>query len=283
MKKCLFCIFLILAFSGCNPTSSLKPEIEEFKKNYPAQIVSYQSVHRKMNYAWSGDEQKRPLLFVHGSPGSWEGWVHFLNDRELQKKFHIIAIDRPGFGDSTEGLAERSLHRQAEDIVEVLKKNRSHLPAILVGHSYGGPVVAKLAMDYPDQVAGVVFVASSVSPRFEKTVWYQHTATWWPFRVLIPNALRVCNEEIMALKPELEAMLPNWPKVTAHIAIVQGDADDLVPPANADFLKANLATNVIVSDVRVAGLNHFVPWKRPDLIFEAIAAVDRSLSNAARH
>ena len=263
--------------SCASPTGNLQAEIEQFKKEFPNHILTYQGKNRPMNYAWSGDVTQRPIIFVHGSPGSWDGWVHFLRDPELQKRFQLIAIDRPGYGGSGEGTTETSLAHQAQDVLEVLQFNQSHLPAILVGHSYGGPVIARAAMDHPEQVSGLVFVASSVDPDLESTKWYQYPANWWPIKKIIPDALRVCNEEILPLKGELQEMLNQWKKISAKAVIIQGEKDDLVPPGNADFLVKKLDPKVIVKVHRVSSMNHFVPWQHPELILEGIQEINSTI------
>ena len=151
-----------------NPAISVKDDALVFRNKYPDHIQSIEVKNKKIHFVWSGDKTKRPILFVHGSPGSWEGWAHFLLDQDLQNNFQIIAVDRPGFGESTPGKSEPSLEEQATLLIDVLKQNKSGLPAILVGHSYGGPVIAQMAMSYPEKIAGLVFVASSVSPDLEK-------------------------------------------------------------------------------------------------------------------
>ena len=260
-----------------NPTASIKPDIERFHRDYANQIQSYQSVSKKIRYAWSGDPRKRPLVFVHGSPGSWEVWSHFLLDENLQKNFHLIAVDRPGYGGSDPGHAEISLASQADDIIDVLKFNQSALPAILVGHSYGGPVIAEMAMRHPQKIAGLVFVASAVDPQFEKIAWYQRVATWWPFRLLIPTDLRVCNEEIIPLKEELEKMGPFWKEISAKTVLIQGEKDPLVNPGNLDFLLQHLDQKIVTKVFRIPDLNHFVPWKRPDLILDGVQEIKNAL------
>ena len=257
--------------SSCaNPTAIIQSEIDRFKKEYPGHIHRYQGKTRTMQYAWSGDPTKQPILFVHGSPGSWEGWAHFLLNPHLQSNFHLIAIDRPGYGGSGAGQSETSVMSQVEDILSVLQFNRSGKPAILVGHSFGGPVIARAAMVHPEMVYGLVFVASSVDPALEETKWIQYPARWWLIRSLIPDALRVCNEEIFPLKNELLEMLPYWKKITAKAVLIQGGRDELVPPGNQDFLVNHLRTNTVINVVRVPELDHFVPWKRPDLILDAL-------------
>lgn len=270
-------MFLFVCFEGCtNPTKIVEPHVREFKDTYPNQITSVYSGGRRVQLAWSGDPRLRPLIFVHGSPGSWEGWAWFLVNRKLQSHYQLIAVDRLGYGGSEPGKTARALKDQLLPIAAALQLNTSGLAPILVGHSYGGPVVAKWAVTYPQQTAGVVFVASSVSPALEETKWIQIPATWWPFRSLIPTSLRVCNEEILALKPELELMLPEWQKFIAKVAIIHGGQDDLVAPANADFIVNQLPhrEQSLVSDQRVAELNHFVPWKTPELIVTAIERIE---------
>jgi pimeloyl-ACP methyl ester carboxylesterase len=259
------------ALSSCvNPAASVEEDVLAFQQKFPGQVTSVERGGKSLRYAWSGISSHRPLLFVHGSPGSWEGWAHFLMESKLQDTFHVISVDRPGYGGTVPNVAEPSLKAQAEFIVAALEANRSGLPAILVGHSFGGPVIAEIAMMYPDKVAGLVFVASSVSPELEVTKWFQYPATWWPIRGFVPNRWRVCNEEIMPLKGELTRILPEWDQISAKTVIVHGEDDPLVPVGNVDFLIKHLKSGAIVHVERVPGLNHFVPWKRPDLILSAI-------------
>jgi pimeloyl-ACP methyl ester carboxylesterase len=248
---------------------NIKKEIAEAEAG--GHFITYQGPHHKMRFAWSGDVKKRPIIFVHGSPGSWKAWAGFLQNPQLQNKFHIIAVDRPGYGGSDRGHSEESLKVQSADVISALQYNESGLPAILVGHSYGGPLIARMAADFPQKVSALIFVASSVDPKLEKTKWYQYPASWWPIRSLIPTDFRVCNEEIFALKKELELLLPLWPTIKAKSVLIQGEQDDLVQKENYDFLIQHLAKEQILKATLVPQLNHFIPWKRPDLILDAIS------------
>ncbi len=281
LKRCknLFYVCLTTAvISSCvKPLLAIGSEIKVSESEPKTQIQTYNGKNRIMQYASSGDPKKRPVLFVHGSPGSWKAWANFLLNSDLQKKFHLIAVDRPGYGGSEPGVTVTSIAIQAADVMEVLNINKSHLPAILVGHSFGGPVIAKAAIDFTEQVAGLVFVASSVSPDLEKTKWYQYPATWWPIRILIPTELRVCNEEIMQLKSELQLMRPQWKSIKAKSILIQGEEDGLVPAENLDFLIEHLDKKSIIDVVRIKDMNHFVPWQRPELIIEGINKVNHAL------
>ncbi len=271
---------LVAMLGGCqNPAEVARLHSEDFHRELPQNLVQYPGSDRQMSAAWSGSPQNPPIIFVHGSPGSWDGWAEFLMSPKLTGTFHLLAVDRPGFGKSEPGKTERSLALQASNIAKVLDLNQSGKKAILVGHSFGGPVIARIAMDYPNRVAAMVFVSSSVDPALETTKWYQYPAEWFVFRWMVPTSLRVCNEEIRALKSELEEMVPLWKKIEmTPTVILHGSDDDLVPVANADFIARRIHPASLVSMNVVEGLNHFIPWKRADLVFDAIAKVSRHLA-----
>ena len=76
----------------------------------------------------------------------------------------------------------------------------------------------------------------------------------------------MANREIRALKSELEAMLPLWPKINQRVSVLQGDKDDLVPAANADFAQKVLTNTTSVDIIRLPDMNHFIPWSRYNLV-----------------
>ncbi len=274
-------IFICLILVGCvNPMAALKPDLTKFLKKYPDNFGYVQTENKKIHYAWSGDKSKRLIVFVHGSPGSWEGWVKYLNNENLQKNFHLIAIDRPGYGKSQKGKSEGSLVKQAEAVSAVLNLNQSHQPAILVGHSYGGPVIAQVGMGDSEKIGALIFVGSSVSPELEKTKWIQYPATWWPFKFLIPSMLRVCNEEIMLLKKELFLQTDQWDKITAKVVIIQGVDDKLVPVENVDYLIKKINKDLLVSVLKIPKVGHFIPWERQELILDSIFNINSILANS---
>lgn len=236
---------------------------------YEPHIETLDYEGRPIHYVEVGDPSKPTVLFVHGSPGSWDNYLGMLSNHDLLGHVRIISVDRPGFGKSGLGDHEPSLQRQAAALMRVLDRRSPEQPAILVGHSYGGPVIARMAMDFPDRVAALILVAASVDPALEETKWYQIPADWLPIAALLPPNLVATNREILALKAELETMLPLWKTITAPTTVIQGGADILVPAGNADFAERML-TNSSVDMVRIPDMNHFVPWQHPHLITDAI-------------
>jgi pimeloyl-ACP methyl ester carboxylesterase len=267
-------LFMLSSLAAClNPLKKIEPDIEASRSE--ASFTTVETPRGPLYVASTGMPKNPPLLFVHGSPGSWEGWASYLRDKNLQRRFHLLAVDRPGYGGSSPGQTEPSLQNQGEAIFHALDLNRSGKPAILIGHSMGGPIIARMAMDRPEKAGGLIFLAASVDPSQEHTKWYQYAARWWIFRWMVPRDLKVCNEEILALKNQLQLMQPLWPKITAPSVILQGDKDDLVAPANLDFLLRNLNGKLIVNSARLPETNHFFIWDRPELVLKAIDDVTR--------
>ncbi len=218
------------------------------------------------------------LLMVHGSPGALNAYETYLQDPTLNAQMNLIAVDRSGFGYSDFGIAASSLDLQAALIGEVLKDYPTQ-KKILVGHSMGGPVIAKLAMDFPDLVDGMVMVAPSISPDLEPSIIWRKALNFPLIRWFTPSGLRVCNQEIIPLKQELEKMLPGWKNIEIPVTIVQGEDDFLVPKENAYFAKAMMPTNPTVATTMIKGGDHFILWSEVDLIKKEILKILRKVEN----
>lgn len=232
---------------------------------------------RPIRWAATGPEDAPIVLFVHGSPGDWMAWKGFLADPALLH-LRLLAVDRPGYGGSGRGKPEPSLAAQARLLAAVLEAEGARLrPAVVVGHSLGGPVAGRLAMDHPALVKGLVLAAASVDPSLEETRWFQVPASWSCLRWLLPPELDVCNQEILPLRGELQAIEKRWAELSVPIHVIHGGADELVPPGNADFLEARLPEDR-ARFVRVPAMSHFVPWRRPELIRAAISSIHKEES-----
>jgi pimeloyl-ACP methyl ester carboxylesterase len=268
-------IIFFQIFSGCMSFRLSQKEIDEHFKNQKIKPIQYQITvkNRIINYAAIGNDSLPTVIFVHGSPGSWSGWEGFFKDTVLLQKVKMVAVDRPGFGYSGLGIAVKTLTEQAAILKPIIEKYRKkNKQIILIGHSLGGPLIARMAMDYPQLIDNLIFVAASNSPELEPANWYRHIGDFILFRYLIPKSFRASNREILFVKPELKKMLPLWKNITQKTIIIQGDKDVLVPFENANFTKKMLI-NADVEIIIKKDMNHFVPWSNPELIKEAILKI----------
>jgi len=235
-----------------------------------------------MNYCQLGNTLSQPLIvFVHGSPGSLAAFEGYLRDTLLSNRATLIAVDRLGFGYSDFGKAIPSLSLQAKLIATILQ-DFPEQPKIIVGHSMGGPVISKLAMDYPHLVDGLVLVAPSISPLLEPSNWWRKAFNFPILRWLTPAALRVCNQEIIPLEKELVDMENEWTNITCPVTVVQGTADSLVPPGNAYYAKEQLSNSSNVELIMIAEGDHFILWNKYALVRAAILEMLEEVKQGAK-
>lgn len=227
---------------------------------------------RHLHWVAIGDRGAPAILFVHGSPGSWRAWRPWLAHPGLLAKARLLAVDRPGFGLSDPGRFEPSLAAQAHALLPALRAAQG--PAgrrpVLAGHSYGGPLIARMALDYPEEVGGLLLIAPSIDPALERLRWFNHVASWRLVQWAINDDLLTSNREILPLRPELEAMDARWREIHVPVLVLQGEKDHLVPPANADYAERRLAHLEHLEILRIPGHGHFLLWEKPDLVTQAL-------------
>lgn len=259
-------------FSGC---ATFSIERDEAKRRFldrglePPEFIGIELGEKTLHLVSVG-EGELTVVFVHGSPGSWNDYRRYLMNPKLKELGRLISIDRPGFGDSRPLRAEPSLEEQARQISAALERLGVSENAILVGHSLGGPVVARLAADYPRLARGQILVAPSMDPELEKRRWYNYAAKFPPVKWSISKAWGNSNDEIFPHKGELIELAPLLPGIATPTTVIQGLEDELVPPGNADYVERTMTGVQSMSVRRIEGLNHFVPWRRADLIEDAI-------------
>lgn len=276
-KRFVISYFILLIFSqlftGCMSFRLTPKELEESFINQKLKPTEHQIevLGKSINYAEIGNDSLPTVIFVHGSPGSWSAFEGFMKDDSLLMKVKMVSVDRIGFGYSDFGNGEESLQKQAaylRPIVEKYKKQSKKV--ILVGHSLGGPMLARMAIDYPELIDNLVFVAASIDPNLEPARWYRYILNSAAIRYMIPRSFRASNHEILYLKEELELMLPYWQNIHQPSIVIHGTKDVLVHPKNANFASKMLKNAQKVEIWQIEGMNHFVPWSHPHLIKKAI-------------
>lgn len=268
----LIVLAIAISFHSCMSFRMSPREIDEYfkQRGVAAQQHQYTIDNRVIHYVTSGDSTGALVLFIHGSPGSLSAFIHFLADTSLMRQGFLISTDRPGFGYSNFGRGVGSLHEQANILKPILEKYKNNRPVVLIGHSLGGPLIARMAMDYPELIDGLIIVAGSVDPELEPDeVWFRAPLATPFLSWVLPRSLRASNEEIYHLKPELEEMIPRWKEIRCPVIVIQGKKDSLVPAENAEFARKMLV-NAPVEFVYGEEMDHFVPWSNPELIHDAI-------------
>ena len=98
------------------------------------------------------------VLMVHGLAGQLSHYTYGLAGK-LSARHRVIVVDRPGSGYSTRAPeTSADLSSQAAALASLLR-SLDLGPAFVVGHSLGGAVALTLALEHPQQVAGLALLA----------------------------------------------------------------------------------------------------------------------------
>lgn len=112
----------------------------------------------RVRHARRGPAHGTPVLFLHGFGGDLGNWLFNLD--AVAEVAPVIALDLPGHGQSDQRLPGASLGEMAgfvARLLDALEVPRAHV----VGHSMGGAIAARLALDHPERVASAVLVNSA--------------------------------------------------------------------------------------------------------------------------
>jgi pimeloyl-ACP methyl ester carboxylesterase len=104
----------------------------------------------KLHYLEWGETDKPDLLLVHG----WTSFAASWNvvAEHFQDRYHIIAPDLRGHGESDKPMTGYRLRDFAEDICQIIDNLELKKPAY-VGHSWGGNIGTILAADSPKLIS----------------------------------------------------------------------------------------------------------------------------------
>lgn len=143
----------------------------------------------RLHYRETGPRQAAPVLVLHGASANLEEPFLAL-DGHLDGR-RAIYLDRPGLGWSERPAGRWTPEREADLIAGFLDAMDAQR-AVVIGHSWGGAIALRLAIDHPESLAGLVLVAPAARAWVGEAAWY-NTATRWPLlgtlltRIVIPT------------------------------------------------------------------------------------------------
>jgi pimeloyl-ACP methyl ester carboxylesterase len=265
------------------------------------------------------DAKGPPIVMIHGASSNLEAMRQPLGDK-LAATHRVILIDRPGHGWSTRArLQDSTPDIQGRMIEEVLEKLGVG-PAILVVHSWAGALGARMALDYPGRVAGLVMLAPVAYPWPGGVGWYNTLVTTpvigkllaytvtLPLGLLLtePGARNVFLPQVMPenyvadtatrllLRPR-EFLANAYDLVTLKQAVIEqapryGDIKLPVVVISGDVDKT-VSTGIhsrpfakAVRDAKLIvlpGTGHMIQNAAPDLVISEIEAMSASIAHRA--
>ena len=126
----------------------------------------------KLHLVEAGRTNQQTLILVHGL--GYRGLLDWLEVfPELSDRYHVIAIDLPGFGGSDKHQVQYAPQKYAELISWVVGQF-AHDSVIVIGHSLGGAVSLRYAHSYPEQASRLIMV--DAAGILQRTVFVKHMA-----------------------------------------------------------------------------------------------------------
>ncbi|HMR67226.1 MAG TPA: alpha/beta hydrolase, partial [Anaerolineae bacterium] len=121
--------------------------------------INNQAIHVKEE----GNPKKQLALLIHGWSSSSYAMSPLLP--MLSRRYHCLAVDLPGYGDSAPSAQPESVEHYAELMAELIRQTNPSQGAVVVGHSMGGMIALTLATKYPDLVERLILLCPTVSGR----------------------------------------------------------------------------------------------------------------------
>ncbi|WP_280180058.1 alpha/beta fold hydrolase [Nocardia farcinica] len=245
-----------------------------------------------LRYYEAGPADARPIVLLHGSGPGATGWSNFAgNIPALAERFHVYAVDLPGWGESDAVTVDQLDHPAAAvqflDAVGIEQ-------AAFVGNSMGGHTALRLAIDHPERVSHLVtmgppigtmptlfgagdgpseglkvLIAAYRDPSPENMRRLVEVMTFDKARFATPELVRARSDAALARPEHLRnyvaglpagAPIPHWvdrsklADIAAPTLLIHGKDDRVVSYENTLFLLAH------IPDSRAVLLNRCGHW-----------------------
>ncbi|MQT14997.1 acetoin dehydrogenase dihydrolipoyllysine-residue acetyltransferase subunit [Segnochrobactrum spirostomi] len=246
----------------------------------------------RLRFAKRGNGE-RTIVLVHGFGGDLDNWL--FNIDALAAHGTVYALDLPGHGQSEKRIAEPGLAFLSDALIGFLDAV-GVAKADLVGHSMGGAIAIRTALDHPERVGSLTLIASAglgpeidgdyiggfvsgssrrdLKPVLERLFHDPATVT----RQLVDDMLKYKRIDGVeeALKGLADALFPDGRQAAVlardlaatrvPVLAIWGEGDQIVPAAHASALNGRARAEILPA----AG--HMVQMEKANRVNELIAA-----------
>jgi pimeloyl-ACP methyl ester carboxylesterase len=229
------------------------------------------------------------ITMIHGATYNHRLWIRQI--RVLSSIGEVYALDLPGHGASSRFPASQlvSIKSYADHVHELLTA-MGRSSTVLVGHSMGGAISIRYALDHPGEVKALILVGTgaklgvipmifeALSTNYEKGIRVGIAA--WAFAKTTDksvieegiNEMLKCPKDIAIADfkacSEFDVR-DSISSIEAPTLVIVGNEDKLTPIKWAEYLNSNIR-NSEMKIVKTAG--HMVMVEKPDEVNESIVS-----------
>lgn len=150
-----------------------KKEEEKFLESWKTRTVIEPIFDSGLFVVEAGKQNRNTIVLVHGlGSAGLRDWIKIIPI--LEKNFHVVAVDLPGFGASGRPKGRYSPTNYAKVVHWVIDRY-AHDDVFLVGHSMGGAIALRYAMMYPESIEKVILV--DAAGILERTAYIKHMSS----------------------------------------------------------------------------------------------------------
>lgn len=212
----------------------------------------------------------RPVLFLHGWLGSWRYW--FPTIEVVSEHFRTYSFDFWGFGDSRRKNTQESIQNYSNQVIRFLDALGIDR-VMLVGHSMGGMVALKTAINHPERIMRVATVGAPIdgdslswllkltdravfADAFARMPWLRrHVFRFFLGETNDPSVVEMVADSVKSSADSLRRSVssmwrtdlrPELPRLRTPTLIVHGGRDDIVNPNQTKLFDDVPAAEVVV-------------------------------------
>jgi pimeloyl-ACP methyl ester carboxylesterase len=228
-----------------------------------------------IHYYEGGSADGDTLVMIHGFGANRDNWLRLA--RHFTERYRVIALDLPGFGESSKPDASYDVASQTERLhafVTALNIEKPHL----IGNSMGGHIAALYAARHPDQVSSIALLdnAGITSPRMSEM--FQMIERGQPNPLVVrkaedfgtlmdfifvnppplPDSLKrhfaaqsMANQAhydmiFAQLREQYVPLEPELPKIQVPVLVLWGDRDRVLDVSSIEVMKPLLQKPTVV-------------------------------------
>ena len=240
--------------------------------------------------------QSSPLVFIHGFPLDHTMWRHQI--AEFRQTHRVLAVDLPGFGQSSAALGEMSISGFADQLAEFLDRIGITEQVTLCGLSMGGSIALQFALRHTQRLSHLILCDCRAAADSAEAQQMRHdladrvlregpecVAQAMPARLFAASTLEQQPEVVKSIQSVIRSTAPTsvagGSRALANREDVVTRLEEIAIPTlvivgNEDLISTVAEMRQISQAIpratlaEVAGAGHMAPLESPALVNSAI-------------
>ena len=279
MKKLLLGLILLLAAGAGTlylSPSALISSVQLIERSLAGlSSKQVQIDNLQINYYEGGPADAETIVMIHGFGANRDNWLRFA--RHFTERYHVIALDLPGFGESSKADANYDVGSQTERLQAFLKALNIE-KAHLIGNSMGGHIAALYAARHTEQVLTLALLDNAGVTSPKKSEMFERIERGEPNPLVVrkaedfdklmnfvfvsppplPDSLKrhfaeqsMANQEhydriFVQLRERYIPLEPELPKISAPTLLLWGEQDRVLDVSSIEVMKPLLQKSSVV-------------------------------------